>query len=470
MCSLSSSSSSSSSSIKQQSLVKRRTNKHHSMMALLVLVLLGVLSLVVPCALAFTSNIPFPVASKYKYDNNHNMKLMMARTPEISDWRILSNGAVYGIVKYHPSIEDEDTITTSPLANPDASSENSLVMTKTGSKYKLLNQQNKQRTKPAIKNNNNKALIPKEISKAMAFKDLNLSGKTVGGDRYLLAGRPLRSTSGKSQIWDAYRADSDGNPVTTGMKLKVKVTPNKVALTREDGNYQRVTQGMFTGKFVSKIEFLLDANAKGISSQSSALVLESGVKDLKALLVKREGRGLSSRAMRDAASAAGQCIQAMHSSSMVWTDLKVENFVLTVDSDGEDGLEGVKGIDLESAMPFGGNPVDYSPEACPPEFATAFIKGDAPDFVLDPSYDMWSVGMMLYELSTGRAYFEGKTPVTITKTLASGFNADVKKVDNALLRDLIQQCLNSDPKKRPNITQYLFHPFFLTTGFGPISF
>merc|ERR1712071_644232 len=189
--------------------------------------------------------------------------------------------------------------------------------------------------------------------------------------------------------------------------------------------------------------------------------------DLKALLIQRQGKGLVGKSMRDAAAAAGQCIQAMHSSNLVWTDLKPENFVLTVDEDGENGLSGVKGIDLESAIPYGNSPVDYSPEACPPEFARAFIKGEAPEFILDPSYDMWSLGMMLYELSTGRAYFEGRSPVTITKTLSSAiFEADVSKVEkNKQLKSLIQQCLSVNPKKRPSITQFLLHPYFITTGF-----
>ena len=82
-----------------------------------------------------------------------------------------------------------------------------------------------------------------------------------------------------------------------------------------------------------------------------------------------EGRGLRGKAMSNAAVSAAQCIQSMHSSKLVWTDLKCENFVVPHDSAH---LVGMKGIDLESAIPFGANPVDYSPKACPPEFAKAY--------------------------------------------------------------------------------------------------
>ena len=135
------------------------------------------------------------------------------------------------------------------------------------------------------------------------------------------------------------------------------------------------------------------------------------------------------------------------------------------------GLPGVKGIDLESVIVKGGNPIDYSPEACPPEFAKAFMGGYGEDFILDYSYDMWSLGMMLYELSTGKAYFEKKSPSAVTKLLCEDtFEVDVSDVPDAQLRDLIGNCLSLDPRKRPDITGFLLHPYFLTTGIGPFSF
>ena len=134
-------------------------------------------------------------------------------------------------------------------------------------------------------------------------------------------------------------------------------------------------------------------------------------------------------------------------------------------------MAGTKGIDLESAIAKGGNPVDYSPEACPPEFAKAFLNGYGADFVLDYSYDIWSFGMLLFEMSTGKPYFAGKSPSAITKTLNIGeFDANLNGVKDAKLRDLIGQCLQSDSKKRPGIAQILLHPYFVTTGIGPFSF
>ncbi len=297
-----------------------------------------------------------------------------------------------------------------------------------------------------------------------------INGKTLANGKYLLCDRARRSTSGKSNIWSAYLSDKDGNPV--GDKLTIKVSTNFESMTREDRNYNRVCSGLFPGRFVEKAEFLedLDGYPGKEFETSCALVIENGRKDLRAILNERGGRGFEGRAMRDAASAALQCIQAMHSSGIVWTDLKTENFVIVSDEIGDnDMLPGVKGIDLESAIPKGRNPVDFSPEACPPEFATAFIAGEGLEFKLDYSYDIWSYGMMLYELTTGQPYFNNKTPAQITMSLQYEFEPDLSAVSDDKLRDLIRLCLQYDPRRRPGVTQLLLHPYFLSTGLGPFG-
>jgi len=237
-----------------------------------------------------------------------------------------------------------------------------------------------------------------------------------------------------------------------------------------------VTSGLFRGQFVEKYDYFPIAGPD--FKLQGALVIESGAMDLKEMLAKGGEVGLEGRGMRDAAVSAAQCIQAMHSSGLVWTDLKAENFVVVVgdgDEDGTDGgkggVPGVKAIDLESAIQHKRNPIDFSPEACPPEFAKSFVAGDGEFFVLDYNYDLWSLGMMLFELSTGRSYFKGRTPAQITRLLmAEDFVADVSPIEDKLLRDLVEGCLDRRPKKRPNINQVLLHPYFITSGFGPFGF
>jgi hypothetical protein len=463
---------------------------------------------------------------------------LLAGPPIISDWRYQNDGSISGVVTNHPTIRDGDRITTSPIKDKNGINENSIVQTKSGSKYKLTNvawgatvpgveaMKREQEAKEAAARAEKARLAEEKAKKAAAAKAVPkpiaiakpspkssvaaapkqpsaaeliklakskfaLAGITVGDKtKYLLAGKPRQSSGRAAKIWTAYLADASNPSIPAGFDgdeskvtpVTIKLSPDVDRMRLENGNYNKVQSGLFIGRFVKKIDYIeyVPSSDRSLDRKVCALVIESGQYDLKALLSARQEEPLRGRALRDAAAAAGQCIQAVHSSNLVWTDLKTENFIVVGndnllqevnDSSGSMGLPGVKGIDLESVIPRGGNPIDYSPEACPPEFAKAFMAGEGSEFVLDYSYDMWSLGMMLYELSTGKAYFDKRSPSQVTKLLCSEtFEADVTAVPDGKLRDLIGKCLSLDPRKRPDITGFLLHPYFITTGFGPISF
>jgi len=379
------------------------------------------------------------------------------KLPIIDEWKVLTNGRVVGTVQNHPSIPDGDIITTSPIQRPEAAARRKVVNTISGSKYLL--------GSPLVKKDqdNSNRTIPIQELQRKARKAFDLSTDVVGDDKrqYLLSGKASRSTSGKSFIYKAFLADEDGLP--KGDPWTVKLSNNWEAIEREADNYAKITKaGFWRGQFVSLIDFLPTASVVTQKFKNqSALVMERGVTDLKRYI--SVNGPLKGKELRDAASAAAQCIQAIHGSGLVWTDMKSENFVVT--STGE-----FKGIDLESAMPVKDNPVDYSPEGTPPEFARAFLAGDGPYFVLQYNYDIWSLGMLFYEMAVGKGYFQGKTPVVITKMLRDGPEIDLSEVPDRQFRDLIGKCLQLDPRKRPGILQILLHPYFLSTGLGPISF
>mmetsp|Transcript_22219 Transcript_22219/g.47099 ORF Transcript_22219/g.47099 Transcript_22219/m.47099 type:complete len:569 (+) Transcript_22219:252-1958(+) len=301
-----------------------------------------------------------------------------------------------------------------------------------------------------------------------ATRIYSLTGDIIGlEDEYLLASKPERSTSGKSNIWEAYKTDeSTGLPVDNAVPVCMKISSNLEAISREYENYRKLSfLGIWeTGRFVRCYEFFPVAGYDKKFRDQCALAIERGARDLKSFLNSR-GK-LEKKELKDACVSATQCVQALHRAGLVWTDMKTENFVVM--PNGE-----VKGIDLESAMPIGDYPVDYSPEACPPEFATAFLAGEGPYFELGTSYDVWSLGMLMLELSTGRGYFDGKTPAQITKQLRdmdeysmTDYLDDVECEER--LKDLIRRCLQKDSQKRPNTAQILMHPYFLAGN--PFSF
>jgi hypothetical protein len=294
-----------------------------------------------------------------------------------------------------------------------------------------------------------------------AVRKYKLNGDTIGlEDEYLLASKPERSTSGKSNIWEAYKTDeSTGLPKNNASPVCMKISTNLEAISREYENYRKLSfLGIWeTGRFVRCYEFFPVAGYDKRFRNQCALAMEKGSRDLKSFL-NSKGK-LENKELKDACVSATQCVQALHNAGLVWTDMKTENFVVMPSG-------AVKGIDLESAMPIGDYPVDYSPEACPPEFAKAFLEGDGPYFELGTSYDVWSLGMLMLELSTGRGYFDGKTPAQITKQLRDMDDAkmvhDLQSFEcDERLKDLIRRCLETDCRKRPNTAQILMHPYFL---------
>lgn len=376
-------------------------------------------------------------------------RLWSTQPPQLDEWKVLASGSIVGTVTGHPSINDGDVITTSPVQNPDAAKRDACVQTASGSTYQLLEPM----SASAAVSRDESLLMGSSAFRAAAEK-FKLNMRTVGiNQQYYLAGQPIRSTSGKSNIWEAYRADMDGVP--TEPPLCVKISANIEAVSREFENYQRLRfPGIDQGRFVQCIEYLPVAGYEEKFREQCALVLERGARDLKSFLDSR-GR-LQGKELRDACVSAAQCVQAVHSAGLVWTDIKTENFVVM--PDGE-----VRGIDLESAMPQGDNPVDYSPEACPPEFAKAFEEGDAPYFTLNSSYDVWSLGMLYLELASGRGVFDNKNPNEITRLLRDLDRIPLDDLDSDCdpnLRDIINKCLQKNARNRPTISQILVHPYF----------
>ena len=333
--------------------------------------------------------------------------------------------------------------------------------------------------------------------------DLPLTGASISngrGTKYLLAGDPKRKPSGRSEIVLAFKCDDTLRVCDSVTPYVVKLSTHKDKLRREYENYCKIQEqtnaknsggwmgAMFgeTGQsaqaggeddpFAMCFDFLPVCEGSIKYAQHSAIVLEKGHEDLREyefnLQIGQDPEYPTPVAMdpsivRSALLVAGKCLDAMHKARLVWTDLKAENLIFMEPQSESDSVVKIKGIDLESAIPHRGNPLDYTPEACPPEFAKFHLQGKAYDFVLDYSYDVWSFGMLAYELATGRAYFKGRTPVEIMNILGDaqfvpplGSVQDANAIQDPQLADLIRSCLELDPRKRTTARKLLQHAYF----------
>ncbi|CAJ1950064.1 unnamed protein product [Cylindrotheca closterium] len=284
--------------------------------------------------------------------------------------------------------------------------------------------------------------------------ELTLTGRTICDGKYLLAGKAKKSVTGRCLILGAYHADTNDKP--TGNPIVIKLSENTDAMKKEHSIYKRVASGVSKGVVVKCHDFVSDVQDR---PGKSALVLERGVRDLKE---HRRWIGMEGNDLKEALYSVGQCLDTMHGARMVWTDCKTENFVVVEsDSKEEDGGHKVKAIDLESAMNWKEHPRDFTPEASPPEFAKEYVSGDPHSFVLDYSYDVWSFGMLAYELATGIGYYDGNSPDAIMQKLSHKNvpNPSIGIEDDDLA-DLVSLCLALDPKQRPSAQKIVRHPYF----------
>ena len=447
--------------------------------------------------------------------------------PLITNWSINPNtGEITGSVSCHPSIPDGTTIVTSGL-DPEsfalagdafvyeADKPAVVVTTKSGSVYQLgvKKKRPKQRPRPSPQQQQQQQQMQERRRRQLQEKinpnislDVPLTGESISngrGTKYLLAGSPKRKPSGRSEIVLAYKCDDSLQVCDSVTPYVIKLSTNKDKLRREYENYRRVQEqfennggwnplSMFEQQgsskedpFVTCFDFLPVCEGSIKYAQHSALVMEKGHEDLRDYEFGLQANDdpeyqrvttMDPSVVMSSLLVAAQCVDVLHSRArLVWTDLKAENLIFMEPQEAEnDGRIGkvmpIKGIDLESAIPYRGNPLDYTPEACPPEFAKFHLQGNAYDFILDYSYDVWSFGMLAYELATGSAYFRGKTPTEIMDILADDNfepplanehnQRDLYMVPNPALRDLIRSCLQIDPRKRIPVKNILKHPYF----------
>ena len=90
--------------------------------------------------------------------------------------------------------------------------------------------------------------------------------------------------------------------------------------------------------------------------------------------------------------------------------------------------------------------------------APEILKGEGE--IYDNKCDLWSIGIILYQLYFKDYPYKGTTEVAIYNQIKNLGKKILKRTNNNNLNNLINSLLISDPKERINYEEYFNHPFF----------
>ena len=285
----------------------------------------------------------------------------------------------------------------------------------------------------------------------------SLVGRTVLG-KFVLTRELGGAASDKCDLFVAYRVTDNAkrNP------LVVKLTPTERTeqIAIEYNIYQDLFSRLSTEEEQNLFVRIFDwIEPSPETNGMVGFVMEAGFDNLRGY-IWNTGRFTGDdlrRSMHNVIKVA----HALHSRGVVWTELKAENFI--VFASGE-----IKGADLESVAAHEERLRMYTAETYPPEFPADMLYKGLPNIPLDYSYDLWGLGLTLYEMAVGHPFYtlEMTYDVEYIKHRLKDPHGIIAEAYVSLsnvnegARNVILQCLTLDPRLRRSCEDLLNDPYF----------
>lgn len=203
------------------------------------------------------------------------------------------------------------------------------------------------------------------------------------------------------------------------------------------------------------------------------LVMEQGERSLHDACQKERFAGYDTAQIISTFRDVVLCTQELHTCGIIHADLKQRN-ILRVSREVKDREFILCDMDasVQIGMPVGSR---TSSAYAPPELALRSYSGDRTHLIAHPSFDIWSLGVILFELCSGRNLFAqdtsndelielvDKTRLSVWDTISDDelqpvlANAEASPQQVADARNLIRSCLKGRPHERPTIAEILTH-------------
>ena len=328
-------------------------------------------------------------------------------------------------------------------------------------------------------------------------------GEILSRKVFLVSKTPSSKVKGRSKVLDCLPLTSD----CFVSSAKAKIIEDSLRYTSEKTNYENIV-GVSSNNnngFVKSLGFYNQDNG-GVH------VMEAGIMDLSTfsnLINSDRNTKLDSDVLKILAKDMSECVARVHRSGYVWSDCRLENFVLCPKDaytrlkciDVKKGVILndpnklirlikskqliVKGIDLESAVKVGKPLTNFSPEILAPEQAEVLSQGEmnavksgelqlnlpvellqSDALKANKAIDVWALGICILHLYRGKAPIVAASnlpkAVNILETIleSNGGSGDaelktlglttVQNTDQKLHMKL-RQLLALEPKRRPDM-------------------
>ena len=138
-----------------------------------------------------------------------------------------------------------------------------------------------------------------------------------------------------------------------------------------------------------------------------------------------------------------------HANNLVHCDIKPHNILMMPDGSAKVADFGIARAVTESTMTYSGNVVGsvhyFSPEQA---------KGT----MITPKSDVYSLGVVLYEMLTGTLPFTGETPVSIAMKHLQDEPLSVRQIDPSIppvVEAIVTRAMSKDPAMRPDAAELM---------------